>query len=298
MKLSPAAVLLLLAAITISTPAQTPPKISWEEVDKALGRAGEERDGVYRVTFPRTDLNVRAGGVRVRAGLALTSWVAFQPAHNVVMMMGDLVLTASELPSVTSRLVKSAIEITAVHNHLAGERPQVMYVHFHGHGEAGKLAAALRAALAATATPPDAPGGGAGPAAGGRLDPIQLSEILGLAGAERNGVVSFSVPRAEKITAAGGVALGPRMGVATAINFQSAGSGAAATGDFVLTATEVQPVIRALHQHGIEVTSLHSHMLDDQPRLFFLHFWGRAPAAALAEGLRAALDVTAHAKPR
>ena len=297
MKLPKPVLLPLLAIVVFAASAQTLAPDSWEGVAQALGRAGEERDGVYRVSFPRTDLNIRAGGVRLRAGLALTSWVAFQPARGRAMMMGDLVLTPNELAPVASRLVEGNIEITSVHNHLAGEQPRMMYIHFHGHGDARGMAATLRNALAATSTPLGTPGASNARASATGLDVGGLSKILGSSGTERGGVVNFSIPRAEKLTG-GGVTLGPRMGVATAINFQAEGSGAVTTGDFVLTASEVQPVIRALREQGIEVTALHNHMLDDQPRLFFLHFWGRASAEMLARGLRAALDHTAHAKSR
>ena len=272
----------------------------WQEVENALGRAGDERDGVFRVAFPRSDLHVRVAGVNLRPGLALTSWAAFQKAGNVAMVMGDLVLLVAEVPPVLAKLSAAGVEITALHNHLVGEAPRVMYVHYHGHGNAAELATALRAALATSATPLATPRSRAdsniSPAAG-TLDVEMLSNILGRKGTARAGVVSFSVPRAEPITA-GGAALGPRMGVATAINLQADGSGAATTGDFVLLASEVQPVITALRQHEIEVTALHNHMLDEQPRLFFLHFWGRGAAEKLARGLRAALDMTAHAANR
>lgn len=267
---------------------------AWQPVEKALGRAGEEKDGVYRVAFPRSDLRARVAGVNVRPGLALTSWCAFQKAGAATMMMGDLVLLVAELSPVVSKLAEDGIEITAVHNHLLGETPRVMYLHFHGHGDAASLAGTLRSALALTSTPLAAPRPRTAPEASGP-DVEKLEQILGPKGTSRGGVVSFSIPRAEKLTG-GGAALGPRMGVATAINFQTEGSGAATAGDFVLLAAEVQPVIRALRGHGIEVTALHNHMLEEQPRLFFLHFWGRGEAEKLARGLRAALDLARHAR--
>jgi hypothetical protein len=283
--------------------AQQPAAGEWQSVEKALGRAGEEREGVYRVGFLRTELRVRAGGVNIRAALALTSWAAFQKAGNATMVMGDLVLLAGEVSPVVSKLSEGGIEITALHNHLLGEQPRVMYAHFHGHGDAEQLAATLRAALALTGTPLTRP------RPPGRIlmdDPkvtaqaVELGKLVGILGYEgratQTSVFSFSIARAERITG-GGTTLGPRMGVATAINFQGEGSGAATTGDFVLLAAEVQPVIRALRAHGIEVTALHNHMLDEEPRLFFLHFWGRGDAEQLAKGLRAALDVTNHVKP-
>jgi hypothetical protein len=279
-------------------PAQQPREDAWKPVAEALGRAGEEKDGVYRVSFPRSDLRVRVSGVNIRTGLALTSWAAFQQAPGGAMVMGDLVLAGAEVSPVISRLAEGRIEVTALHNHLVGEQPRVMYLHFHGHGDAAALATVLRRALAETATPLHTPRGRTEPAVGAgaqaALDADQLGRVLGYAPVARGGVVSFSIARAEKIVA-GGTPLGPRMGVATAINFQAEGSGAVTTGDFVLLAEEVQPVIRALREHGLEATALHNHMLDEQPRLFFLHFWGRTDAEKLARGLRAALDKTRHA---
>jgi len=280
--------------LTASVTAQNPASGDWQDVAQQLGRAGQESQGIYRVTFPRSDLNVRLGGVRIRPALALTSWAAFEKAGADTTVMGDMVLVQSEVSPVISRLAEGGIAITAVHNHLVGEQPRLMYIHFHGEGNAAKLAAALRSALAATATPLNTPRRARAGAATSGLDLTRLSAILGRQGTEHDGVVSFGFPRPESISARG-VALSPRMGVATAINLQAEGAGAVTTGDFVLLAPEVQPVIRALRQHGIEVMAVHNHMLDEQPRLFFLHFWGRAPAEALAQGLRAALDQTARA---
>lgn len=287
-------VIVSLAVASQALSAQQPAD-DWQRVAQALGRSGEDQDDVYRVAFPRTDLRVRVGGVNVRAGLALTSWAAFQKVGDATMVMGDLVLLTMEVSPVLSKLAEAGIEVTAVHNHLLGEQPRVMYVHYHGHGDAAQLAAALRQALALTGTPLATlrPRAAAEPSA---PNAERLSAILGAKGTARGGVVSFSIPRAEMISG-GGSLLGPRMGVATAINFQAEGSGAATTGDFVLLEEEVQPVIRALREHGIEVTALHNHMLDEQPRLFFLHFWGRGDAERLARGLRAALDKASHARP-
>jgi hypothetical protein len=300
----------LLAVAMLALAALPQAASEWQGVEKALGRSGEEKDGVYRVAFPRSDLRVRAGGVNIRPALALTSWAAFQRAGSTTIVMGDLVVTPAELAPAVSRLSEGGFEITAVHNHLAGEQPRVMYVHFHGHGDAAELATTLRAALALTGTPlgtprpprvrKDAPMDVNPDPRDPLLQQLErlgrFEKILGHAGAVGPGdVFQFNIRRAERITG-GGAALGPRMGLGTAINFQMEGSGAAATGDFVLVAAEVQPVIRALRRHGIEVTALHNHMLDEEPRLFFLHFWGRGDAEQIARGLRAALDLTNHAK--
>jgi len=202
------------------------------------------------------------------------------------MAMGDLVLTESEVNDVISALQAGGIEQSALHNHLIGESPRVMYLHFDGHGDEVKLAKALHDALAKTKTPPPT----ASAATTGT--PLPLDDILGAKGKLTGVVTQYSIPRKQTIKAHG-VVIPPAAGVATAINFQPTADGrAATTGDFVLLAREVNPVIRALRAGGIAVTAIHSHMLDEEPRLFFLHFWGEDDAAKLARTLRNALDVT------
>lgn len=204
------------------------------------------------------------------------------------MAMGDLVLLESEVNPVISALQKGGIEQSAVHNHLIGESPRVMYVHFAGHGEAGKLAQTLHDALALTKTPMGPPAPPQATLMNIPLDDIQ--RIMGRAGMVNGGVYQFAIPRAEKITERG-MEIPASMGTATAINFQPTGDGRAAiTGDFVMVASEVNAVIRKLRDGGIEVTALHSHMLDEQPRLFFMHFWANDDSTRLATTLRSALD--------
>jgi hypothetical protein len=257
-------------------------------VEAALGRAGTELPGgVYKVSFPRSDLDVVAGGVHVKPALALGSWAAFLPAKSGVMAMGDLVLTENEVNPVISALQAGGMEQTALHNHLLGETPHVMYLHFGGHGSAAALAKTLRAALEKTKTPLGPPSHPPQKAPGFNVD-----QILGAAGKANGTVLQYSIARKETIRE-GDMVIPPAAGVATAINFQATGSGrAATTGDFVLIGSEVNPVIRALRAGGIEVTALHSHMIGEQPRLFFMHFWGEGNVDALARTLRTALDRT------
>ena len=260
---------------------------TWTDVANALGRAGTEMPGgVYKVSFPRSDLDVVAGGVHVKPALALGSWAAFIRTEHGAMAMGDLVLTENEVNDVISALQAGGIEQSALHNHLIGESPRVMYLHFDGRGDEVKLAKALHDALARTKTPPPT----ASAAAAGT--PLPLDDILGAKG-KLNGVVTqYSIARKQTIKAHG-VVIPPAAGVATAINFQPTAAGrAATTGDFVLLGNEVNPVIRALRAGGIAVTAIHSHMLDEEPRLFFLHFWGEDDVAKLARTLRKALDAT------
>ncbi|MBR0848749.1 DUF1259 domain-containing protein [Bradyrhizobium diazoefficiens] len=289
-----AGVVLIGAALMTSARAQD---VDWQKVDDALGRKAAVTGDVHRYGFPRTDLAVTLDGVTIKPALALGGWVAFKPAHDGVMAMGDLVLLESEINPVMLKMIASGLQITAVHNHLLGASPATFYMHVAGHGEPARIATAIRDALAESKTPLAAPAPAA-PAPAIDLDTAQLDQIIGVKGQANGGVYQFSVPRRDPVTEQG-MTLAPAgpMGLATGISFQPTGGGKAAiTGDFVLSADEVNPVIMALRSHGIAVTALHSHMLDEQPRLFFMHFWANDDAVKLAGGLRAALDKTASTK--
>jgi Domain of Unknown Function (DUF1259) len=271
--------------------------IDWQKVDETLGRKPAVSGDVHRYGFPRSDLSVTLDGVTIKPALALGGWVAFKPAHGGVMAMGDLVLLDTEINPVMAKMIANGLEITAVHNHLLRASPATFYMHVAGHGDPVKVAAAIHEALAESQTPLTVAASTAPPPTVD-LDTAQLDQIIGVKGQANGGVYQFNVPRRDPITE-GGMPLTPvgPMGVAIGINFQPTGDGKAAiTGDFVLTGEEVNPVIMALRTHGIEVTALHSHMLDEQPRLFFMHFWANDDAIKLAKGLRAALDKTASIK--
>jgi hypothetical protein len=275
----------------------TAQEIDWKKVDEAAGRTAAVSGDVHRYGFPRTDLTVTLDGVAIKPALALGGWAAFKPAHGGAMVMGDLVLLETEVNPVMAKLIENGIEITAVHNHLLRANPLTFYMHIGGHGDPVKLATAIRTGLAASKTPLTPPAAPASQPAID-LDTAQLDQIIGVMGQPNGGVYQFGVPRRDPVSESGMqlVPAGPT-GVATAIGFQPTGGGKAAiTGDFVLTADEVNPVIKALRSNGIEVTAVHSHMLNEQPRLFFMHFWANDDAVKLAKGLRAALDKTASAK--
>ena len=289
-----------LAPSTSRLSAQAAPasKARWTAVETALGRPGALQPGpgnVIKFGFPRGDLTVVANGVTVKPAFALGSWVAFEEmGRGQAMVMGDLVLIESEVAPVIRALQEGGIELTALHNHLLMESPRVMYVHISARGDAAKIAAAIHSALQQTATPQTAPTPATADASG--LDTAAIARELGHSGKLNGSVYQVTVPRSERITD-GGHEVPPSMGVATGINFQPSGDGkVAVTGDFVLRASEVNPVIRALEANGIEPTAVHSHMLDENPRLFFMHFWGNDDAVTLAKGLRAALDRTSSKK--
>ena len=270
--------------------------IDWKAVEGAIGRPGASQAGdVYRFNFPRGDMHVTAAGVEIKPALALGGWIAMKAAHDGVVAMGDLVLAEDELAPVISKLQSGGIEQTAIHHHILHETPRVYYVHVHGHGDAIKLAETIRAAVALTKAPaPSPPVSLAGDLG---IDTAAVAKALGYAGRVNGGVYQVSVPRTESIRE-GDFVIPPSMGLGTAINFQpTSGGKAAITGDFVLLGSEVNPVIRALRESGIEVTSLHNHLLSEEPRLFFMHFWANDDAVKLARSLRTALDKTNSKKP-
>jgi hypothetical protein len=290
-------VVALCALLSISGAASAQ-EIDWKKIDEAIGRSAAAVSGdVHRYGFPRSDLHVTLDGVTIRPALALGGWTAFKPMHGGAMIMGDLVLLETEINPVMSKLIENGAEITAVHNHLLRANPATFYMHVGGHGDPVKLATAIRTALAASKTPLTPPTPPATQPAID-LDTGQLDQIIGVKGQANGGVYQFGVPRRDPISENGTqmTPAGP-LGLATGIGFQPTGGGKAAiTGDFVLAAEEVNPVIQTLRSNGIEVTALHSHMLNEQPRLFFMHFWANDDALKLARGLRAALDRTARAK--
>jgi len=259
---------------------------SWEHVEEILGAKGAVQPGeVFKIAQPRSDLNVTRGTLRVAPTLALTSWMAFKEVEGGgVVVHGDLCLREEEVNPVISRLMQGGIETTALHNHISSEQPRVMFLHFWGHGEAKPLAETLRAAL-------ELAGGIQSPPKplGETLDQEELERILGQKGKLAAGVVQFGIPRPFPIRMHG-IILPPAMGMATAINFQPTAAGAATTGDFVLREEELAPVLETLRAHHIEITAVHNHMLNDDPRMVFVHFWGEGKPGELARGLRAALD--------
>ncbi|HKU99195.1 MAG TPA: DUF1259 domain-containing protein [Vineibacter sp.] len=265
--------------------------IDWSKVAAAFGRPlPTAAAGVYRFGLPRSDLKVVVDGVSIRPALALGGWVAFMPAGDGAMVMGDLVLAQNEINPVMKRLIEGGFEISAIHNHLLRAEPSPMYMHVSGHGDPVRLAEALRAGLALSALPAATPP--ASPPPPLDIDTTAIDRIMQVKGTANGGVYQFTVPRTERIRE-DGMDVPVAMGSGHVVNFQPTGGGKAAiTGDFVLLADEVNPVLRTLRAKGIEVTAVHSHMLRDDPRLFFMHFWANDDAVTLAGSIRAALDMT------
>jgi biotin operon repressor len=284
---------LFVASTTLLTAQQPPAGLDTAAIAQALGRQGQVQGSVYRVGFPRTDLSVSVHGIAIKPGLALGSWAAFMRAGSQAVIHGDLVLTEAEINPVISKLQDGGLQITALHNHLIEETPHVMYLHYWGQGAEAALARTLRSALETTKTPLAAPAAAPATAAAPGFDVDTIQKTLGKTGTVTGGVLGLSWPRPEKITMMG-IDLPPQMGMATSINFQAAGSGkVAATGDFVMIDTEVNPVAKALRSHGIAIAALHNHMLHGTPTLYFMHFWAEDSAANVAAGLKAAVDLLA-----
>ncbi len=287
--------LTLVTAVAFPTLA-TAAEIDWKMVDAALGKTAAVSGEVHRYGIPRSDLHVTLDGVAIKPALALGGWVAFAPTHGQAMVMGDLVLLETEITPVMTKLLDGGLDITAIHNHILRASPATFYMHVGGHGDPEKMAAVIRSALSASSTPFDPPTTTAGPAPAVDLDTAKLDQIMGVKGTATGGVYQFGVPRREPAMESG-MQVNTPLGGANAINFQSTGNGKAAiTGDYLVTGDEVNPLIRALRAGDIEVTAIHSHMLDEQPRMFFIHFWANDDALKLARNVRTALETTAIAK--
>ncbi|MFE7394475.1 DUF1259 domain-containing protein [Streptomyces sp. NPDC057582] len=285
------------AAPPTATQAQPPAQTTeadWKPVTDTLGRTGTLMKGtVYRVPLPRKDLKVTTQGVAVKPGLALGGYAVFAKYQRETMLMGDLVVTEDELPKVTDALQAAGIEQTALHKHLLQQSPAVWWTHIHAMGNPVTLAKGLKSALAATAIPPASPPPATQPPI--NLNTAGIDKAIGRKGTADGGIYKFSIARKETVTD-GTHVLPSALGITTGINFQPLGGNRAAiNGDFVMTASEVQMVIRALRKGGIDIVELHNHTLNDQPRLFYMHFWATGDGVTLARALRPALDATALA---
>ena len=262
-------------------------------IGKAVGvEARTLPDGAVRIGWARSDVAVTVDGGRLDPAAGLGSWAGFQSVEGGAMMMGDTVVFEDEITPALDAALAGGLEVTAIHNHFAFDRPRVYFMHIGGHGEPQVLAAgvrsvwdAIRSVRKVHAQPADRfPGE---PASAGSLDAAALGAILGHESEKQGAVVKVTIPRRGT---AHGVAIGGSLGLTTWAAFSGSDARASVDGDFIMTAAEVQPVIRALRKGDIKVVALHNHMLDEDPRLFFLHYWGKGAAAALARGVRAALD--------
>jgi uncharacterized protein DUF1259 len=263
-----AVLFILISASNVFAQAGSGKPGEWQAVEQAIGRSGQvQADGAYKIGFPRSDLKVTVDGVELKPALALGGWVAFSKPGAGSMIMGDLVLVEDEVIPVMSSLGASGVQVTALHNHVLHESPRVMYMHIDGEGDAVTLATAVKEAVALTKIPAPKPPASAQQDIG--IDTAAVQQAIGHEGKINGGVFQMSVARKEAFhqgdVTAGGMTIPNSMGLSTALNFQPTGGGKAAiTGDFVLIGTEPNPVIKELRSNGIQVTALHTHMLDEQ----------------------------------
>jgi len=255
-------------------------------VEKILGVKGQMQEGALVVRFPRTDLKVSIAGEPVPRGLGFTSWTAWVKMRDKAMVMGDLVLLEQEVNPVISTLGTAGIQITALHNHFLGEQPRIMFMHIDGQGSPETLAEGIRKALSQTATPmPPAP---ASPTPVLPLDTKKIEQIIGHPGQLGGGVFKITIGRAGVTMS--GMELTSSLGVNSWAAFMGNDDRAHVAGDIVMTSIEVNQVIKALRQGGVDIVAVHNHMLTEEPRTFFLHYWGTGPAAHLAQTVRTAFD--------
>ena len=285
--------IIVVSVLALASPAFAQSNVQLLNTDgiaKAFGLQGQLAGEMYKVSFPRSDLTVKVKNVVVKPALALGGWAGFIKSGSAAVTYGDLVLLEDELNPVISKLEERGLEVSAVHNHLMYEIPRIMYVHFTGTGNEVEMANGLREALALTRSPLVAP------ASKPETKPeiaAEIERIIGYPGNMGGDVLHITVPRNNIHVMAIGATLPGSMGMNTPFNFQLDGQNAAISGDFMLLPAELNPVIKALRANGIEVVSIHNHLLDNQPSMVFMHFWAYGDAVSLARGLKAALDRTA-----
>jgi hypothetical protein len=275
---------LLLGVILLATPVfaqSNVQRLNTDGIAKAMGREGELTGEMYKVSFPRSDLTVKVKNVAIKPALALMGWAGFIKSGSTGITYGDLVVLEDEINPVISKLEEGGVEVSALHNHLLHETPRIMYIHFVGAGNEAEMAKAIRDALALTKTPL------VSVASNPETRPeiaTEIERIIGYQGSMGGDVFHITVPRNEVHVMTMGTMLPGSMGMNTPFNFQLDGKNAAISGDFMLLPAELNPVIKALRANGIEVASIHNHLLDNQPPMVFMHFWAYGDAISLAKG--------------
>jgi len=284
---------LFLGVILLATPVFAQgnvQRLNTDGIAKAFGMQGDLAGEMYKVSFPRSDLTVNVKNVVIKPALSLVGWAGFIKAGSTAVTYGDLVVLEDELNPVISKLEETGLELSALHNHLLREIPRIMYIHFVGRGDEVEMAKGLREALTLTKTPM------VSAASKPETKPeiaTEIERIIGYPGSMGGDVFHITVPRNDVHVMTMGTMMPGNMGMNTPFNFQFDGKNAAINGDFMLLPAELNPVIKALRANGIEVASIHNHLLDNQPSMVFMHFWGYGDAVSLAKGLKAALERTA-----
>jgi hypothetical protein len=264
-------------------------------IGKVIGIKGKSNNGEYKISIPQNDLDVRVDGFKIIPAMGLGTWVAFTPSKDGVMVMGDLVVTETDLAPVQQEIIKQGLTSTAIHNHFVRNHPNIIFMHVGGSGSTETMAQKVKAVLnkineVRKGNP--AAGKASAEAVENTIDTKRLDEILGYKAEMTKGVYKYTIGRPDVRLTEHGVTVSTFLGFNTWAAFQGTAEKAAVAGDFTMLENEVEPVLKALIENGIEVVALHNHMLHEQPRIFFLHYWGIGNAEQLAKGLRAALDQT------
>jgi hypothetical protein len=261
-------------------------------IERLTGLKGalNEKEGVFKVSFPRKDIEATVAGTRMIPDLGLTAWAAFTSAGDHTMVMGDIVLLENEVNPVMSSALDNGLQVTALHNHFLWDSPKVMFMHIGGMGDEEVLARAVGRVFnkvkEVIRTKPSAPIANVD-SAQTSFDPAGIARVLGAAGAMKNGVYKVVVGRTATMDAH---EVGAEMGINTWAAFAGREQLAIVDGDFAMLEDEVQGVLKALRAANINIVAIHNHMIRETPRYVFLHYWGIGPVEDLAKGLKAALD--------
>lgn len=262
----------------------------FSKIEAATGAKGKwfAEESVFKLTFPRTDLNVTARGVQITPPMGLSPWAAFKMLGDHAMVMGDLVLLEDQVNPVMDIALNNGLEVTALHNHFFWDNPKVMFMHVGGTGNAEDLAKKIGLIFSKIKEPVSpAPQQPEIIPADSTLNPANIEKILGIKGELKDGVYKLSIGRK---TSMEGHEMGNAMGVNTWSAFTGSNEDAVVDGDFAMLESETQNVLKALRANGIDIVAIHNHMIQETPRIIFLHYWGRGSAESLAKGLKAALD--------
>jgi hypothetical protein len=268
-------------------------KLDIQKIEQITGMKGVTKNGEYKITVPQHDLNIVVDGFKIIPAMGLGTWTCFTPCRDSVMVMGDIVLTETDLKPVQQEVINQGFAITAIHNHFVRNHPNIMYMHIDGRGTTEKTAGAVKAILEkVAAVRGHDPKAGKPDSVVNTLNIPALDSIIGYKGEASKGVYKYTIGRPDVPLQEHGIPVSAFAGFNTWAAWQGTPQKAAVAGDFAMLESEVQPVIHALVSSGIEVVAVHNHMVHEQPHIYFLHYWGTGPVEQLAKGLRAALDQT------
>ena len=294
-------IMLALASIVISHPVIAQKNksrfspIDTATIERVMGMKGKSNNGEYKITVPQNDLNIDVDGFKIIPAMGLGTWISFTPSKQGAMIMGDIIITETDLKPVQQEVIKQGLTITAIHNHFVRNHPNVMYMHIDGNGNTEMMAQKAKAILDKVKEVrggDPSKGTASNETVQNTLDTKKLDEILGYKAEMTKGVYKYTIGRPDVKLMEHGVPVSTFLGFNTWAAFQGTPDKAAVAGDFTMLEGEVAPVIKALVENGIEVVAVHNHMVNEQPKVFFLHYWGIGNAEQLAKALRAALDQT------